>query len=284
MRTIIYVLLLGTFTQFCISAENSNPSFFEEDAITHEVYFDTDDFILTIEESEKLKAFVKEIRNIDIERISILGYCDDIGSEVYNKELSDKRAEAIRYIIADFQIDDFLITNVNGEGEVQLTTRERALYETLRTLNRKVIIIVSPKKVIAGSFFEEDLYPGEKFNLSTLKFRTSLRYLTEESKKSLQDLADFLVMRKDIFFTVQGHVCCTTNGYDAIDKDTKKYNLSVVRAKYVRDYLVKQGVEPFRIRYEGLAGRFKLGGDAKDDKRVEILIRRIDGLGITDVR
>lgn len=283
MKTIIYVLVLGVYSHLCISAEN-NPANFNEDYITHEVYFDTDEFMLSHAESEKIQQFIKQIKDVDIESISIFGYCDDVGSKIYNKELSDKRAEAIRQLIVDFQINDYLITNVNGEGELELTTQERALYEQLRALNRKVIIVVAPKKLIAGAFYDEDLYPGEKFNIPNLKFKTSLRYLTEASKKTLEDLAEFLVERKDIFFTVQGHVCCTTNGYDALDKETKKYNLSVVRAKYVRDYLVKKGVEPFRIRYEGLAGRFKLGGAPKEDKRVEIYIRRIEGLGLTDVR
>lgn len=284
MKPIIYlIIMLGVFSQFSISANRFNLNF-DDEHITHEVYFDSDDFLLTTQESEKLKAFIKQIKNIDIERISILGYCDDIGTEIYNKELSDKRAEAIRQIIADFKIDDFLITNVNGEGELQLTTRERALYDKLRSLNRKVIIIVAPRKVIAGAFYEDDLYPGETFNIPNLKFKTSLRYLTQDSKKVLEQLANFLVNRKDIFFTVQGHVCCTTNGYDAKDKETNKDNLSVVRAKYIRDYLVNKGVEPFRIRYEGLAGRYKLGGNPKDDKRVEIFIRRIEGLGLSDVR
>ena len=102
-----------------------------------------------------------------------------------------------------------------------------------------------------------------------------LRYLNDDSTKTLKELAAFLVKRKDIYFTVQGHVCCTRNGEDSRDKETQLKNLSVVRAQFIRDYLVKQGVEAYRIDFVGLAGKYNLDQEAKDDRRVDIYIKRI---------
>jgi flagellar motor protein MotB len=81
-----------------------------------------------------------------------------------------------------------------------------------------------------------------------------------------------LLTRSDIYFTIQGHVCCTQNSRDANDRKTKKRNLSVARAKFVYDYLVKKGVNPKRMKYVGMRRKFPLGGDPKYDRRVEILI------------
>lgn len=103
-------------------------------------------------------------------------------------------------------------------------------------------------------------------------FQTGYSDVLEESSKTLEDLAEILLARKDIYFTIQGHVCCTQYSRDAIDRKTKKRNLSVARAKFVYDYLVKKGVDPKRMKYVGMRRKFPLGGEPKYDRRVEILI------------
>ena len=85
-------------------------------------------------------------------------------------------------------------------------------------------------------------------------------------------IAEVLKSRKGVYFTIQGHVCCTQNSRDAMDKQTRKRNLSVARAKYIYDYLAKQGVDKRRMKYKGMRRLFPLGGDPKFDRRVEIVI------------
>ncbi len=86
------------------------------------------------------------------------------------------------------------------------------------------------------------------------------------------ELAQVLVERKDLYFTIQGHVCCTQNSRDAVDRKTKQRNLSLARAKYVYEYLAKKGVSKKRMKYVGMRRKFPLGGDPKYDRRVELLI------------
>lgn len=272
MKNLITLLLFTACFLQAFSNDN-NPT--NNGLLTHEVYFNTDKFDLTSEESQKLISFIKEIRTIDIDRISIRGFCDDRGTNNYNLDLSNKRANAIKQFIANYKINKELIVNVNGEGEVGLSTSEQELFNQLRTLNRKVIIVVLPKKLIAGSFYAEEAKAGKTFNIKNLNFKMGLRYLNDDSTETLKELAAFLVKRKDIYFTVQGHVCCTKNGADSRDKETQRKNLSVVRAQFIRDYLVKQGVEAKRIDFVGLAGKYNLDKNAKDDRRVEIYIKRI---------
>ena len=81
--------------------------------------------------------------------------------------------------------------------------------------------------------------------------------------------------KKNIYFTIQGHVCCTQNSRDAVDKKTQKRNLSVARAKYIYDYLARKGVDKKRMKYVGMRRKFPLGGDPKYDRRVEIVITYI---------
>jgi len=137
------------------------------------------------------------------------------------------------------------------------------------------VVVVSPKKLIAGGFFAGELRAGKTYNLPTLRFQKGLRYITNESTKDLKDLANYLVANKGIYFTIQGHVCCTKGGADSRDKETGKKNLSQVRAKFIHDYLVKQGVDASRIKYQGLKGAYKLGGQDKNDRRVELFVNAI---------
>lgn len=53
--------------------------------------------------------------------------------------------------------------------------------------------------------------------------------------------------------------------YFNTDKQTCKRNLSMVRSKFIRDYLVKQGVEHYRLSYDSLTGRYNLGNNTLED-------------------
>ena len=80
-----------------------------------------------------------------------------------------------------------------------------------------------------------------KIILENVLFITGYSYLTRLSKKTLDDVAETL--KKETFsFVVQGHVCCTEGSLDAVDRKTNKRNLSIARAKYVYDYLLKKGI------------------------------------------
>jgi outer membrane protein OmpA-like peptidoglycan-associated protein len=92
---------------------------------------------------------------------------------------------------------------------------------------------------------------------------------------SLKEIAAILVEKKNLYFTIQGHVCCTHDTYDAIDRNTNQRNLSTTRAKFIYTYLLQQGVDKQRMKYVGLRRKFPLGGDPKFDRRVEILITHI---------
>jgi len=92
----------------------------------------------------------------------------------------------------------------------------------------------------------------------------------------LENIANALLERQDIYFTIQGHVCCTQFSRDAVDRKTKLQNLSEARAKVVYDYFAKKGISKKRMRYIGLRRKFPLGGDPKFDRRVEIVINYVD--------
>ena len=251
---------------------------------THVVYFETGQFDVPQIETNRLVLFIQSLKDIEIERISIYGFCDDRGTYSYNLILSQNRADAIKRIFSGFDVDDNLISNVDGKGEVLLRVVSSDNLNIIRGLNRKVEInveykITDSKGIVKEEkeprFLNENLKVGDKITLDNILFRTGYSDLEKESIPVLEMMADALRERDDIYFTIQGHVCCTRSARDAVDKKTGKRNLSLARAKYIYDYLVEKGVRRTRMRYVGLKNKYPLGKATKYDRRVEIKITSI---------
>lgn len=280
--SLIFLLLVSTFG-------------FSQKEITHDVYFDTNEYMVPLTEENRLLLFISQLDTIPVQKVAIYGFTDDRGSNEYNLDLSQNRANTIKKMFAGYGINPALITNVNGKGEILLKVLNEEEVHQIRGLNRKVEIIVTiknPVKSVVKKVVEEikqdtivklkekttddikngTIKKGDKIRLSKIYFKTSYSYVTTESKKTLEELAKILVKNDSIYFTIQGHVCCTQNSRDAVDKKTRKRNLSVSRAKYIYDYLAKKGVSKKRMKYVGMRRKFPLGGEAKDDRRVEILV------------
>ena len=271
MKNVILFLLLGC--NFLFSQEKR----------THIVYFETDEYVVPSTENYRLLLFLSEIESLDIQKISIYGFCDDRGSDSYNLLLSQYRANSIKTVFSNNEFDESLITNVDGKGEILLKLiKEEDLYK-IRGLNRKVEISVQPyspprelkeqpKKKPVTETLKGNIKVGDKFLLDNILFKTSYSVLLPESEETLEEIAKVFLERKDLYFTIQGHVCCTQNSRDAIDRKTNKRNLSLARAKYIYDYLTKKGVNKRRMKFVGMRRKFPLGGEAKYDRRVEILV------------
>ena len=193
-----------------------------------------------------------------------------VGASSYNMALSKKRAEEIKKILLFNLIDEKLITNVDGKGELLYKTVATSSPERIRALNRKVELSVSLSQE-AKLENEPKLVKGSSLVIEDLLFLTGYSYLTPSSKKSL-DLVFEKIKDLPFSFVIQGHVCCTSGQKDAIDRATKKRNLSVVRAKFVYDYFLEKGIDSKRMTFEGLGHQFPLGGKPEQDRRVEILI------------
>jgi len=251
---------------------------------THVVYFETGKFEVPEIEKNRMVLFVQSLKDIEIERISIYGFCDDRGTSSYNLALSQNRANAIKRIFSGFGVDDNLISNVDGKGEVLLRIISSENLNIIRGLNRTVEINVTykvsepevvEKKEEEKRFLRNDLAVGDKVTLDNILFKTGYSYVIKESIPVLEMMAAALKERDDIYFTIQGHVCCTLNARDAVDKKTGRRNLSLARAKYIYSYFVEKGVKRTRMHYVGLKNKYPLGKDPKYDRRVEIKITSI---------
>lgn len=250
--------------------------------MSHNVYFETDQYVVDLVEEEKFQTFLNQLDTLDINKITIYGFCDDRGTDDYNLWLSKKRANAIKWYFTDNEFSEDLITILDGKGEVALDPLRGGNIKNMRQGNRRVEIHVDIDKSGKGKgdveipttqeVLKGNIEIGDKIKLKNIYFQTGYSTVTAESIPTLKEIADILVDRTDLYFTIQGHVCCTHDTYDAVDRKTNKRNLSVSRARFIYTYLLRRGVEKKRMKYVGLRRKFPLGGPPKYDRRVEIEI------------
>lgn len=140
---------------------------FSQTKYTHDVYFNTDEYVVPQTEKNRLLLFIAKLQDIDITAIAIYGFCDDVGADSYNMVLSQQRADAIKAIFANNEISESLITNVDGKGEILLKIVNEKNVLKIRGLNRKVEIIVTQKvnkpKATAALKPEKNLQPRNVF-------------------------------------------------------------------------------------------------------------------------
>lgn len=254
-----FFLFFLFFPFFCSSQFN----------VEHAIYFDTDEYFMVQTEKARLFSFVKALPKRGLLKIEISGFCDDIGAENYNLVLSQNRANAIRGVFSSLSFFPDKIISVDGKGEVLLNVYPSDDPEIVRSLNRRVDVVVS--YLDPATVSETSLNTSSPIVLNNVHFISGYSYLTRGSKEILSSLAKTLT-KESFSFVIQGHVCCTEGKIDAIDKRTKERNLSVARAKYVYDYFLEKGIEKSRMSYEGFGHRFPLGGSADKDRRVEIVV------------
>ncbi len=104
--------------------------------ITHRVFFDFDKASVTAESLVALEKFMTSLQSKQIEQLEIIGFADDIGTEVYNLKLSEERARQV----ALFMIANQLPVNkiyIEGKGsEISPHPREKS-----RRVDVKVTLI-----------------------------------------------------------------------------------------------------------------------------------------------
>jgi len=271
---ITYVLLCLFFFSFTLHAQKQHRDI--------NVYFDTAIYKLNNTEKGKVKSFINKLGKEKIVEIIMYGYTDDRGSDKYNMNLSINRAKNVKNYLISLGIDKALFKVVKGKGEVIIRKFNQVETDVVRGLNRKVTIDIKtiiPKPKVNETLIEhkivEPLRIGDRFVLENIHFQEGYAWITEKSFPHLRKLAKVLTDRPDLYIEIQGHVCCTRYGRDAIDRKTKKKNLSLTRAKAVYTYLRRKGIGKERMRYKGMRRTVPLGKGAEYDRRVEIIIKNI---------
>jgi outer membrane protein OmpA-like peptidoglycan-associated protein len=253
-----------------------------QEEVVHSVYFEFDKFALNEVQSKEVVDFIKKTDSTRIESIQIFGYTDDIGKEAYNFKLSTKRAAAIQNKFIESGIKSKIIVTIEGKGRILIDDDIVENLPEKRSKNRRVDVVLNlkplPKIEIPGfySTIQKNHIVGDHVYLDNVLFERGSSKLTFKSKNELDKIAKLLHKYKNLQFEIQGHVCCTPPYQkEAIDKDTKKRQLSTNRAQSVYKYLMFKKIPKTRMTFKGYGNTVPLGKGAEYDRRVELVITKI---------
>jgi len=211
--------------------------------------------------------------------VKIHGFADYLGKRDSNFTLSTARADIVKaYLLKQHSKSERLFAN----GKGQIDASKKALSAVGELFNRRVDIIFfrpgmakpAPKKQMVVPRLRDTLRPkkkddsvytrinnigvrnvGDSISFSELIFQPGRHFLRQSAVPYMVALKDLLKAHPNLKIEIQGHICCQYNGKDGEDFDTHKSELSLNRAKFIYDYLVAEGISPFRLTYKGLGSK-----------------------------
>ena len=264
------LLLLSIFT-----------SFSQEEAV-HSIYFDFDKFSVDDLQGNELVKFINDTDSTRIASVEIFGYTDDVGKDDYNHKLSTSRANTIREMLITKGIKSKIIVTIEGKGKILIDDDIIENLPEKRSKNRRVDVVLNlkplPKIQIPGFYLTimKNNIVGDHIYLENLLFDNGSSKLTTKCKNELDKIALLLHRYKNLQFEIQGHVCCTPPYQkEAIDKDTRKRQLSINRAESVYKYFSFRKIAKNRMTFKGYGNTVPLGKGSEYDRRVELVITKI---------
>lgn len=302
IRSIFLSLLIGTF--LCSQAQNN--FFVKNDTLS--LYYGIDKHQLNDAQKEEVKQIL--LSKDSVVSVNIKSFADYLATEAYNQELSNRRAEQIKIELDKFKTYLFEIETESYGQQLEKNEKEKLGNSNNRRVDlivgswifssayvpieeksesrkeSKVIVEKTPvkkKKAKIDPIFKyaakelEEMEVGEKVVMKNLNFVGGSHFLLKKSKPHLRKLLEVLKSHPSLKIEIQGHICCQQSG-DGLDNRTGKMNLSVARAHYVYNYLIKNGIDWNRLSYKGFGANDKLymhettEEEKVKNRRVEILV------------
>ncbi len=250
------------------------------------IHFAFDKSVLDASSKTRLDSLTDSLDVSD--RIELHGHCDAIGSNDYNDVLSQKRVMAVKnYLLSiGWETKDILIAEGHGK-RMPLTGNESP---EQRSLNRRVEIKIiygngaaskttptaSKTPTLTEKIADSTVKAGTNLVLRNINFAGGLHRFLPESYPMLEELLDAMRTYPALVIRVEGHICCNPTPADGLDNETGLFNLSEARAKAVKDYLVKNGIDPKRISYKGFGHSIPLYPYPEKSLEEEKLNRRVE--------
>ena len=103
--------------------------------------FDTDAYTLNEKGKKEFSELIDSIGTMNFSKVTIIGHTDDVGTESYNRQLSQKRAETVAYLFRKKFKEQGLEIKAIGKGESD--PKVKGTDRASRLQNRRVEIIIS---------------------------------------------------------------------------------------------------------------------------------------------
>ncbi len=255
---------------------------YAQEEVVQSVYFEFDKFNLDENQGKAVIDYIQKTDSTRIASVQIFGYTDDIGKDAYNFKLSSNRANTIKEMLLSNGIKNKIIVTIEGKGRILIDDDMVENLPEKRSKNRRVDVVLNlkplPKIEIPGFYnsIQKKQIVGDHIYLENLLFERGISKLEFKAKTQLDKIARDLMKYKNLNFEIQGHVCCTPPYQkEAIDKETRKRELSTNRAESVYKYLLFKRISKDRMTFKGYGNTVPLGKGNEYDRRVELLITKI---------
>lgn len=252
-----------------------------QEEVVQSVYFQFDKYNLEQKQAEAVYNFIKNTDSSRIASVQIFGYTDDVGKDKYNYKLSINRANTIKDKMIENGIKNKIIVTIEGKGRILIDDDIVEKLPEMRSKNRRVDVVLNMKplpKIDLPGFYgsiQKKHIPGDHIYLENLLFERGSSKLTTKAKKDLDAIARSLHKYRSLEFEIQGHVCCIPAFQkEAIDRETRKRELSINRAENVYKYLLSKHIDSRRMSFKGFGNTIPLGKGPEYDRRVELLITK----------
>ncbi len=126
--------------------ETPAPPVLEKITLSTDVLFEFNKAELRESGKDKLDELAQKARGAEVDRIVLAGYADRIGSEQYNRGLSEKRAQAVADYLASKGIEQSRL-QVEGRGEDQPVTGDQCQrMGPEKASNKKLVQCLEPDR------------------------------------------------------------------------------------------------------------------------------------------
>jgi len=265
------------------------------------VYFDSNQHELKKGEQDRLNEWMTANRESKI--VAINGYTDEDGSTGLNDTLAQRRVSTVFGMVKgriktrdDFKTRSFGELHKHSPNKAE--NRKVTLYyiEAKDLARENEILGIKPmarsaaKPVYATGTtltnpdgtkevvtFDKEFIakvdaskPGDVFKLENINFYENTFGVLKESRPKMFELLEIMRANKNLKIKILGHICC-------MEGDPR--NLSTERAKAIMMFLNKNGIEKYRLSFEGRGTSQPINPLPEKDeaaraenRRVEILI------------
>lgn len=255
-----------------------------------EVYFDFNKSEINTKAKIKLDSLITSKNKIEI--LKIYGYADSVDTNKYNDSLSSKRAKSIFNYFKEAKVAISNQVEVKGFGENYSQSK-------ISDKKRKTIIFFksvlvqkskpnpnnsengsfdsSENQEILKQFLASEKPIPEKFKnakkgdiiiINNILFQINSEKLADGSTQIILDLLGYLKSNPKLKIDIHGNICCNRN--------TNDVKLSYRRAKFVFDYLIKNGIATARLGYKGYGSARPIYKIPEKSYQEELANRRVE--------
>jgi outer membrane protein OmpA-like peptidoglycan-associated protein len=256
-----------------------------------ELFFDFNKDVINEKSKLDFDNWLEKSRNKEV--LKIYGYCDSVDTNLYNKELSSRRAKNVLSLIElnnirlnkDFKIDGFgedfepskvssenrkviihYVENLKGKSENKETNGEGALIVQKRRKDNPIISSLDKENSLKEEISKASV--GDLIRLENLYFHFNSEKIVERSEPILINLLDILTSNPKLNIEIHGHICCNNNPNDV--------KLSYRRSKFIFDFLIKNGVATARLGHRGFGSTRPIYALPEKNEEERLKNRRVE--------